>query len=326
MSFKIGMSFRMPEYYDYLRSHGLDVEEVHMLRNDEDETIEKMKGFDGVIAFGEWFTPRVLDALKDDLKMVIRHGIGYDRVDIDYAAKVGICCCNTPGTMSSGVAEVTLTMMLELCRQFHKRDLEMKNGKWNRGPITRQLEGSTIGLLGFGNIAQRVAQYLQGFKCRILAYDVYYNEAALKALGVEKATPDEIAAQSDIVSVHMPLLPTTTNFINAEFLAKMKPSAYLINTSRGGTVDEAALIQALKDGVIAGAGLDVFQKEPTPADNEIRKLDNVFLTPHIATGTHACLKAGFDGIIEAFSEFQEGKTPRFCLNPSYAQNAPVKAR
>lgn len=320
MGFRVGMSFPLPEYYDYLREHGFDVVKVQMLRNDEDETIEKMHGFEAVAAMGERFTPRVLDALKDHLQIVVRHGIGYDRVDIDYAAQVGICCCNTPGTMSSGVAETTLAMMLECLRQFYKSDREIKDGGWNKGPVTRQLEGSTIGLVGFGNIAQRVAQYLQGFCCRILAHDVRYNEVAVRTLGVQKASLDEIAAQSDIVSVHVPHLPETTDLINAAFLAKMKPTAYLINTSRGGVVDEPALIRALKDGIIAGAGLDVFRSEPMEADNELRKLDNVFLTAHLATNTHACIKAGFDGIMQAFNEFRAGQVPRFCLNPSYVEN------
>jgi D-3-phosphoglycerate dehydrogenase len=212
-------------------------------------------------------------------------------------------------------------MLLECARGFYRRDREIKAGGWSRGPVTHQLEGSTIGLLGFGNIAQRVAQYLQGFHCRVLAYDVHYNESALEAFGVEKASIDEIAAASDFVSVHVPHLPETDKIINAAFLRKMKPSAFLINTSRGGTVDEPALIGALKEGVIAGAGLDVFQIEPMTADNELRRLDHVFLTPHCATNTHECIRAGFDGIIQAFTEFQSGKVPRFCLNPTYAANA-----
>lgn len=320
MSFRVGMSYPRVEYYDYLRSHGFDVHKVEMLRNDEEETIEKLHGFDAIAAMGELYSARVLDALKDHLKILVRHGVGYDRVDTDYAAQVGICCCNTPGTMSSGVAETTLAMMLECVRQFYLRDREIRSGVWSRGPVTGELEGATVGLVGFGNTAQRVAQYLQGFRCRILAYDVRYNEAVLQGLGVEKASLDEIAAQSDFVSLHVPHLPETTDLINASFLAKMKPTAFLINTSRGSVVDEPALIQALRQGVIAGAGLDVFRNEPLEPDSELRKLDNVFLTSHVAGQTHACIRAGFDGIIQAFNEFQEGKIPRFCLNPAYVNH------
>jgi len=320
MSFRVGLSFPIKKYYGYLRDHGFDITEVNMLRNDEDETIEKMHGFDAIAAMGETFTPRVLEALKDHLKIIVRHGIGYDRVDIDYAAKLGICCCNTPGTMSSGVAETVVAMMLECTRGFYKRHNIIAQGGWDHLDVTRQFEGSTIGLVGFGNIAQRVAQYLQGFNVRILAYDIRYNEEAVKKFGVIKSSLDDIAAESDFVSVHVPHLPETTDIINAAFLSKMKPTAYLINTSRGGTVDEKALISALKNKVIAGAGLDVFKKEPMEADNELRKLDNVFLTPHSATYTYECIQAGFDGIIKTFNEFKEGRVPDFCLNPSYVEN------
>lgn len=127
------MSFRLPEYYDYLREHGFDVTEVQMLRNDEEDRIEKMHGFDAIAAMGELYNARVLDALKAHLKILVRHGIGYDRVDVDYAAKVGICCCNTPGTMSSGVAERTITLVLKCLRQFYKRHREIVNGGWDRG-------------------------------------------------------------------------------------------------------------------------------------------------------------------------------------------------
>ena len=203
MRFRVGMSVPQSQYYQYMRERGFDVEPVEMLRNDEQETMEKMRGFDAIVAMGELFNARVLDALKDDLKIIVRHGIGYDRVDIDYAAKLGICCCNTPGTMSSGVAETTITMMLECTRGFYKRERDMKEGKWNRGPVTSQLEGTTVGLVGFGSIGQRVAQYLSGFNCRILANDVHYNEDALKTLHVEKSSMDRIAAESDFVSIHV---------------------------------------------------------------------------------------------------------------------------
>ena len=320
MSFRVVTSYALPKYHDYLRSHGFDVTFVEMTRNDEAETIEKMRGYDAVAAGGQTFSAAALDALQDHLKIIVRHGIGYDRVDIDHAAALGICCCNTPGAMSGGVAETTLAMMLELTRGFYRRHQQMMAGVWDRGPITGQLEGATVGLVGFGNIAQRVAQYLQGFSCRILAYDVRYDEAALQSLGVEKASLDQVAAESDIVSVHVPLLPATTHFIDAAFMAKMKPTAFLINTSRGGTVNEPDLIAALQSGVIAGAGLDVFWNEPLEADSPLRALDNVFLTPHVATTTDPCFKAGFDGIIRAFTEFLQGQVPAYCLNPSYVEH------
>jgi D-3-phosphoglycerate dehydrogenase len=317
MSFRLGMAIRWPEYYDYMREAGFDVVKIEMQRNDEDEVIEKYRGIQAVVAMGEPFTPRVLDALKDDLQFVIRHGVGYDKINVDYAAQVGVCCCNTPGAMSTGVGETTLALMLEISRGFFRSDREIKAGGYSRGPVTRGIEGATIGLIGFGNIGQKVARILQGFNPRLLAYDVRYNEDALRELHVEKASLEQIARESDLVSVHVPLMPQTANIVDAAFLAQMKPTAFLINTSRGGTVDEQALIEALKNGTIAGAGLDVFAKEPLPADSELRKLDNVFMTGHLATQTTVCIQAGFDSIIRSLREFQSGQVPYGCLNPSY---------
>jgi D-3-phosphoglycerate dehydrogenase / 2-oxoglutarate reductase len=320
MSFRVGMAIRWPEYYDYMRQAGFDVVQVQMQRNDEDQVIENYRGIEAIVAGGEPFTPRVLDALKDHLQFIIRHGVGYDKVDVEYAAKVGICCCNTPGAMSTGVGETTVALMLEVSRGFFRSDRLLKAGGYDRGPITRGIEGATIGLVGFGSIGQKVARNLQGFNPRLLAYDIRYNEDVLRELNVAKATLDEIARESDFVSVHVPLMPQTANMIDAAFLARMKPSAYLINTSRGGTVDESALIEALKNGTIAGAGLDVFATEPLPVDSELRQLDNVFLTAHLATQTSVCIKDGFDSIIRSLKEFQAGQIPYGCLNPSYAEH------
>lgn len=321
MEFRIALGFKEKKYHDYCRAAGLDVIAVEMARNDEDETIQKMKGFDGIMALGEVYSPRVLDALADRLKIIVRHGIGYDKVDIDYAAKLGICCCNTPGTMSTGVAETALIMMLELARKFYLRNAGFAQGRWDRGEVTHQFEGCTIGLLGFGNIAQCLARYLSGFTgCRILAYDVRYNEDALKRYNVRKASVEEIARQSDFVSVHVPLMPATARIVNGDFLSMMKPTAFLINTSRGGTVDEQALIRALKDRTIAGAGLDVFEREPVDPDNELCRMDNVFKTPHIATFTEECIRAGFDGIIKCMKEFMAGQVPEYTLNPGYVNH------
>jgi len=320
MRFRVGMAIRWPEYYDYVRQAGFDVSEVKLANLTEDEVIDKYRGFDAIVAMGEPFTPRVFDSLPE-LKFLIRHGVGYEKIDVNYAAQVGVCCCNTPGAMSTGVGETTIALMLEISRGFFRSDREIKAGGYSRGPVTRGLEQATVGLIGFGNIGQKVARLLQGFDCRILAYDVRYNEQAVQALGVEKASLDQIARESDFVSVHVPLLPETAKMINAAFLARMKPTAYLINTSRGGTVDEPALIEALKQGTIAGAGLDVFAVEPLPVDSELRRLDNVFLTAHMATQTTVCIKAGFDSIIRSMREFLAGQVPYGCLNPSYVEHA-----
>lgn len=325
MKLRIASRITGERWQKYCAGQGLQVDNLDMRLNDEEYNIEKLKGYDAVIAGAEPYSARVLDALKDSLKIIVRHGIGYDRVDVKYAEKLGICCCNTPGTMSTGVAETALIMMMELSRKLYLRNASLAKGSWDKGSATQQFEGTTIGLLGFGSIAQCLARYLSGFTgCRVLAYDVRYNEEALIKYNVQKASIAEIARNSDFVSVHVPLIPATTKMVNREFLSMMKPTAYLINTSRGGTVDEAALIEALKNSTIAGAGLDVYEKEPADMKSELFGMDNVFKTPHIATFTDACAQAGFDGVIKCMKEFMAGNVPEFTLNPGYVEN--VKKR
>jgi D-3-phosphoglycerate dehydrogenase len=320
MSFHIVLNKRNPEYAQYLRERGFDVTEVELAENSEDEVIEKMDGFEAVIAMGEPFPIRVLDALGNHLRIIVRHGIGYDMVDVQHAANLGICCCNTPGAMSAGVAETAVIMMLECTRGLYRRHNEMVAGIWNWGPATHELEGKTVGFVGFGNIARRTARYLAGFNCRLLAYDIAFDEAALQHLGVEKANLDIIAAESDFVSLHLPFNEKTAKIINTEFFKKMKSSAFLINTARGGVVDEAALIEALKTGRIAGAGLDAYSIEPLPLDSELRRLDNVFLTPHCSTNTYECTLEVLKSLVCIFQEFQAGNVPESCLNRDYIKN------
>ncbi len=321
MALKIASRIINPHWQAYCAAAGLTVDHVPMTVNDEDANIEMLRGYDAVIAGMEPYSQRVLEALQGSLKIIARHGIGYDRVDVAYAEKLGICCCNTPGAMSTGVAETALIMMLELSRKLYVRNAALSQGRWDKGAATQQFEGTTVGLLGFGSIAQCLARYLSGFTgSRVLAYDIRYNEEALERYRVQKASVEEIAKVSDFVSVHVPLTPGTEKMVNGEFLSMMKPTAYLINTSRGGTVDEAALIKALKAGTIAGAAMDVFEREPADPDNELFKLDNVFKTPHVATFTDACARAGFDGVIRSLKEFEAGLIPAFALNPGYIRN------
>lgn len=148
MTLRIATSIREPQYLAYCRAQGINIAHVELEKNDELGNIEKLKGFDGVIAMSEPYSSRLLEELKDNLKIIIRHGIGYDRVDIQYAQKLGICCCNTPGAMSTGVAETALTMMLELCRKFYLYNANLSRGRWDKGIKTNQFEGSTIGLVG----------------------------------------------------------------------------------------------------------------------------------------------------------------------------------
>jgi len=296
---------------------GYQVVYLDDLRNTEQSVIDSLRDFSTMIAFAEPFTEKVFSALDGQLKLVCRFGLGYDKVDLDAATKYGVCVTNTAGKMADAVAELTILLMLECCRRAAKHDAQMQNGIWNLSFQGTQLSGKTVGLIGFGNISQRLAELCRGFGCTVLANDVVFNREAAQRIGVTQATLDEIAESSDFVSLNVPLLPSTKHIINTEFLEKMKSTAYLINTSRGPTVDETALIAALDGGIIAGAGLDVFINEPLEADSGLRDRENVILTPHYASYTKEAYMETIMDVMESIDSFRSGKTPKHCLNPGY---------
>lgn len=220
------------------------------------------------------------------LKLLHKWGVGYDNIDIATAKELGIKVARTTGSNALPVAEFALGLMISALRYIGYGHAELKKGHWSTGSLpgdTFMLSGKTVGLIGFGAIGQNVAKLLRGFGCTIL-YSKRQPLAAEEeaALGVRHASLDEILAQADVVSLHCPLTPETTNLIGREAFAKMKKTAVLINVARGGVVDESALVIALRDRVIAGAAMDVYAIEPLPADSELLTLDNLVVTPHLA--------------------------------------------
>ena len=307
------------EMADYMVSKGYTLDMLTMKTKNALDWKEDLKSYDIIVSNGEKYGPEVMDYLSG-LKMISRCGIGYEEIDLEAAAQRGIAVTNCAGTMASGVAETALLLMLNLCRRFHEQDANVKAGKWQNGYLGAQLEGKTVGLAGFGSISQKLAQYLGGFSCKILAYDLNFNEDAAKRLNVTKATLDEIAAQSDFVSLHVPSTPMTKGMFNKDFFSKMKPTAYLVNTARGAVVKESDLVDALRSGAIAGAGLDVFEVEPTTPDNPLLKMDNVMLLPHIASATYESVMEASIRSLDNVIEFIEGKTVARILNPAYIDN------
>lgn len=224
------------------------------------------------------------------VRFVLRPYVGYDDIDVDAATRHGILFANVPDTFIEEVANQTLAFILATNRKVMAMDAFVREGKWSAGerarevarPI-RRLSALTLGLVGFGNIARLVLERAKPFGFRFLAADPFVSADAAAALGVELVSLEELMRQSDIVSVHVFLNAETRGLINAARLALMKPTAYLVNTSRGPVIDEAALIAALRAGAIAGAGLDVFEIEPIAADNPLLSMPNVILSPHIAS-------------------------------------------
>ncbi len=220
------------------------------------------------------------------LKLLHKWGVGYDNIDIATAKELGIKVARTTGSNALPVAEFALGLMISALRYIGYGHAELKKGHWSTGSLpgeTFMLSGKTVGIIGFGAIGQNVAKLLRGFGCTIL----YSKRQPLTAeeeaaLGVRHASLDAILAQADVVSLHCPLTPETTNLIGREAFAKMKKTAVLINVARGGVVDESALVTALREREIAGAAMDVYAIEPLPADSDLLTLDNLVVTPHLA--------------------------------------------
>ena len=282
---------------------------------DRQATISALSDCEAVIAGGQEFDSEVLHALPN-LKIIARFGIGYEKIDITLATKLGIAVTNTPGCMSAGVADLAIALMLGIGRNLTGLDHKIKAGGWDAKFIGNELEGKTVGMVGFGNIAQRLAKYLIGFDCPVLAYDICFaHDHGLPH--VKQADLETIARESDYVSLHLPLNKDTTGLIGKDFFAKMKPTAFLINTARGGVVDENEMIAALKEKRIAGVATDVFEQEPLPEGSEMLSLPNCLFTPHIASYTIETASKSAFAAIDNISDLFGGKTPRNILNPGY---------
>jgi D-3-phosphoglycerate dehydrogenase / 2-oxoglutarate reductase len=239
-------------------------------------------------------TKEVIDAGKN-LKLIVRGGVGLDNIDVAYAKEKGIEVRNTPAASSASVAELALAMMFSLARKLHTADASMKRNEWEKKAFKGvELGGKTLGIVGIGRIGQEVAKRAIALGMDAIAYDPYVKASTLGIPGIKDATLDEIIEKSDFITLHLPKTPETANMFSTPQFAKMKKTAYLINCARGGVVDEPALAQALKEGEIAGAGLDVFEKEP-PVEHHFVGMDNVVLTPHVGAQTkEGMARVGFE--------------------------------
>jgi len=225
---------------------------------------------------------RVVIEAAAGLKVVARYGVGVDNIAVDVATARGIPVTYVPDYCVAEVAEHALALLLSLARGVVRYDRSTSSGGWDLGvgaPLHR-IEGRTLGVVGCGRIGQRLAHKARGLGMRVLGYDA--NPVVAAAGGFDSVDLPDLLAQSDFVSLHVPLLPATRGLVGESFLRQMKPTAYLVNTARGGLVDVAALGRALREGWIAGAGLDVQPQEPPPADHPLRGVDNVVLTPHVS--------------------------------------------
>ena len=243
---------------------------------------------------------------------------GYDNVNVAYATQKGIAVYNTPGRNANSVADYTVGLMIAECRNIAKAHMNLKLGNWVRDYTNKEtmpdLSGKTAGIVGFGAIGKKVAQRLKGFEMELLVYDPYFKPTA-ETKGIELVSLETLLQRSDFVTLHCRLTQETERLFDAQMLSLMKPTAYFINTSRSGLVDEKALWQALKDHKIMGAALDVYDREPPGKDYPLVTLDNVTLSPHMAGGSRDAFTQSPGMLAREMLSFPEDKTSRFLVNP-----------
>lgn len=244
----------------------------------EEELIGRIPGIDAFIAGVDPITARVLDA-ADRLKVIAKHGVGVDNIDLAAAAARGIVVGVAGDVIRDSVADLTFGLILALARCIPQSDASLKAGQWKRY-LGTELRGKVLGIVGLGRIGKGVCERAKGFGMEVIATDVYQDTASTEQWNVEFVELDDLLIRADFVTVHAPLLDATRALIGAPELACMKSTAYLINTARGGLVDEAALAEALSAGKLAGAAADVFVQEP-PGDHPLLRLDNFIATPHV---------------------------------------------
>ena len=274
--------------------------------NDEAELIRRVRDADVALSLRAYsrFTKRVLDECPS-LRMISIWGTGTDNVDLDACRERGIAVANTPGVNANSVAEHTLALMLAVTRQIPSMDRGVRAGQWPRALLV-QLEGKTLGVIGLGAIGRRVATLASAFGMRVLASTWGPDDGRAASAGARHVAMETLLRESDIVSVHLRLSAETSGILDRERIALMKPTAFLVNTARGALVDRDALVAALRDGRIAGAGLDVFHEEPIRADDPLLSLPNVVLTPHNAGTTAEVIDTGLERAVENVARFVEG--------------------
>ncbi len=302
------------EAIELLKDAGHDVTFDEM---DGETLLKEISAYDALMVRGR--TKAVKEVVEagasGSLKVIGRAGIGVDNVDIETAAKLGIPVVNAPTGSTASVAELAIGHMLALSRHLSKADMTMKKGEWIKKQLKgNELGGKILGLVGCGNIGRLTGKFAQAFGMNVIGYDPFISKEDLKKDEIEKI--DELAelmGKADFISLHLPHIPKTHHIVNKQMISKMKPTACIINCARGGTVDEKALYTALKNGKIAGAGLDVYEQEP-PKDSPLLQLDNIMLTPHIGANTkEGQIRAG-TVCAEQILKVLDGKEPDFCVN------------
>lgn len=270
--------------------------------------------YDALLVRGRTKVTAEVIAAGERLRVIGRAGSGVDNIDLEAATRRGILVVNAPTGSTVAVAEHTIGLMLALARHIPRADATMKAGQWAKKQLQGiELRGKTLGLVGLGRIGSAVARRARAMEMAVLAYDPFMIEGHAASLGVQSVSLETLLVQADFVSLHVPLTPQTKDMIGRPELAQMKPSARLINTARGGVVDEEALLEALIAGWLAGAALDVFEREP-PEGNPLLAHPRVVVTPHIAASTAGAQRDAALEVARQVVDVLAGRVPRHPLN------------
>jgi len=297
----------------------IDAEIIEIPATTEDDFIRAAHGADAIIAKGVRISQHIIDSL-DQCKVIALGSVGADSVDVAAATARNIPVTNVPDTFIEEVADHAMMLLLATFRRLTTMDRFVREGRWREGrPLLSQfprLMGQTLGFISFGHVARATAVRARAFGVHMLAYDPYIEELVITQYGVEPVGFTELLQRSDIVSMHAPSTSEAYHLMTEDHFRLMKPEAIFINTSRGATVDEPALIKALQEGWIAAAGLDVFEQEPPDPSNPLLRMDNVILSPHVASASARMDPERRRRVGQEIALVLTGRWPRSCVNPS----------
>lgn len=294
--------------------YGFDIAKPLQCKTEED-VISVVKDADAIVVQYAPVTQRVLDAAPN-LKVVSEYGVGVDSIDIAACTARNIAVCNVPDYSYQEVSDHAIALTLALERGVVSLDKQIRSGNYGLATVKplRRIAGKVFGIIGIGRIARAAAQKARGIGYTVIGTDIAFAPGTITDDGIRIVSFDEVLSQSDVVSVHVPLMTATKHLINKAALSKMKPDAFLINTARGGVVDTEALLEALQNKTIRGAGLDVFETEPLPKDHPLMALDNVILTPHAGYYSEESLYELKTRPVQHAAEVLAGRIPQNILN------------
>ena len=303
---------------EYAAGQNLDYVWVPQTPFSPESAVAALKGADAGIIDVQTYDKEIFTQVQDTVRLLVRYGVGFEAVNLPDASASGIAVARTTGANAEAVAEMAMAMIMAAKRQLLPNRSVTNSGVWGAKMVGGEMRGKKLGLVGFGMIARLLAKLFSGFEVEVLAYDPFLDAESMKKAGARKVELKELFREADAISIHIPYTDEAYHLVNADLLGLMKKNAVIICTARGNIVDEDALYEAIRDGKILGAGLDVYAQEPLPATSPLLKLGNAVLTPHVAAQTDDALWAMYKKAIDIAADFFEGTDlGRDLLNPDY---------